>query len=58
MWSEEEARSYNLVTRQELYDALKEIRDKAFSPVGDDEIWMDNRTPLGQYIDMHISRVF
>jgi hypothetical protein len=34
-----------------LRKALEAIRETAYSPAGDDYIWMDDRTPLGQFID-------
>lgn len=47
----------NAVTKQELYDALVDIRDNAYSPLNDDWIWMDERTPLGLYIDSYVQRI-
>ena len=40
-----------------LLAALEKIRDTAYSPQGDDWIWMDDQTPLGQFIDSVINRV-
>lgn len=34
-----------------LRTLLEAIRDTAYSPIKDDYIWMDDRTPLGQFID-------
>lgn len=40
-----------------FHDALAVIRDNAFSPVDDDEIWVDNRTTLGGFVDGVIQRI-
>lgn len=48
--------SFDLVSKEELYQALKEIDEKAFSPRDDDWIWMDDQTPLGLYIAKTIYR--
>ncbi len=29
----------------------------AYSPQGDDTVWIDDRTPIGQYVDSIINRV-
>lgn len=42
---------------EECLEALKNIRDNAYSPIGDDWIWMDDQTPLGLYIDSIIQRI-
>lgn len=41
---------------ERLQSALEQVRDTAYSPRDDDTIWMDDQTPLGQFIDSHISR--
>lgn len=38
-----------------LHMALEKIRDTAYSPRDDDSIWMDDRTLLGQFIDMTLA---
>lgn len=48
--------SFDLVTKEELFEALEKIRDEAYSPVQDDWIWMDDQTPIGLYIDSYIQR--
>lgn len=45
---------YKIHTPDVYIEALKNIRDNAFSPIDDDWIWMDDQTPLGQYIDQII----
>lgn len=39
----------------QLRAALVKIRDVAYSPIGDDHIWMDERTPIGQFIDITLA---
>lgn len=40
---------------ERLRNALIFIRDTAYSPQRDDVIWIDDQTPLGQFIDMKLS---
>lgn len=40
---------------ERLRAALEKIRDTAYSPQADDWIWMDDQTPIGQFIDMTLS---
>jgi len=49
--------SFDLVSKQELYDALINIRDNAYSNIDDDWIWIDNHTPLALYIDSITQRM-
>lgn len=39
---------------EQLEAALQRIADEAFSPQDDDVIWMDDDTPLGQFIDKEL----
>lgn len=55
--NEERRISFDSVTKEELFKALEEIQEKAYSPVDDDWIWMDDCTPLGQYISSVIARI-
>jgi hypothetical protein len=40
---------------ERLRAALEKIRDTAYSPQGDDWIWIDDQTPIGLFIDMTLS---
>lgn len=48
---------YKAVSKRELYNALINIRDKAYSNIDDDWIWMDDQTPLALYIDSVVSQM-
>lgn len=52
----EDPLNFEAVTKEELFEALLKIRDEAFSNLDDDWIWMDDETPLGQFIDSYIQR--
>lgn len=39
-----------------LRAVLEQIRDTAYSPRDDDWIWMDDQTPLGQFIDRELQK--
>lgn len=52
----EDPLNFEAVTKKELFEALIKIRDEAFSNLNDDWIWIDDSTPLGQFIDSHIQR--
>lgn len=49
-------KSYDLVTKEELFQALTEIQEKAYSNLDDDWIWMDDQTPIGMFISSYIDR--
>lgn len=42
---------------EDYRECLEIIRDKAYSNIDDDWIWIDDQTPLGLFIDSYIQRV-
>lgn len=55
MWAYKQAEKEYKKRIEELEAALRQIAQQAFSPADDDVIWMDDYTPLGQFIDKELA---